>query len=152
MQGWQYDKGLIYFRPIFWLVKLAFFRARAKKELTSRFHLRLDLCIQRFLLLEVYFTTFLCTISNQSLPKNAKNVVSASYPDDYPDVSLWKKMPPVPFPWSLAIHHQSLASGWLYMPLIPENQVLRDRRRGGARGALPFPASLCEIICSEIAA
>ena len=42
--------------------------------------------------------------------------------------------------------------GWLYMPLIPENQVLRDRRRGGARGALSFLAFLCEIICTEIAA
>ena len=62
------------------------------------------------------------------------------------------KMPSVPFPWSLAVHHQSLATGWLYMPPIPENQVLRDRRRGGARGALPFPAFLCEIICTEIAA
>ena len=99
----------------------------------------MDLCIQRFLLLEVYFTTFLSTISNQSLPKNAKNVVSASYPDDYPDVSLSNKMPSVPFPWSLAVHHQSLATGWLYMPPIPENQVLRDRRRGGARGALLSP-------------
>ena len=28
MQGWHYGKGLIYFRPIFRLTKLAFFRAR----------------------------------------------------------------------------------------------------------------------------
>ena len=51
----------------------------------------------KVLLLEAYFATFSSTISNQSLPKNAKNV-------------------------------------------IPKNQGLRDRTRGGARGALPFPA------------
>ena len=28
IQGWQYGKGLIYLRPIFWLTKLAFLRAR----------------------------------------------------------------------------------------------------------------------------
>ena len=28
MQGWPYGKGLIYYRPIFWLTKLAFLRAR----------------------------------------------------------------------------------------------------------------------------
>ena len=29
MQGWHYGKGLIYYRPIFLLTKLAFLRARA---------------------------------------------------------------------------------------------------------------------------
>ena len=29
MQGWHYGKGLIYYRPIFRLTKLAFLRARA---------------------------------------------------------------------------------------------------------------------------
>ena len=29
MQGWQYGKELFYLRPIFWLTKLAFLRARA---------------------------------------------------------------------------------------------------------------------------
>lgn len=29
MQGWQYGKELVYLRPIFWLTKLAFLRARA---------------------------------------------------------------------------------------------------------------------------
>ena len=28
MQGWHYGKGLIYYRPIFRLTKLAFLRAR----------------------------------------------------------------------------------------------------------------------------
>ena len=39
MQGWHYDKGLIYYRPIFRLTKLAFLRARAiprEKLLLSR--------------------------------------------------------------------------------------------------------------------
>ena len=145
MQGWQYDKGLIYFRPIFWLVKLAFFRARAKKELTSRFHYALSgpLHSKVFTARSIFYHFF---------EHNIKNVVSSSYPDDHPDVPLSNKMPSVPFPWSLAVHHQSLATGWLYMPLIPENQVLRDRRRGGAREVLSFPAFLCEIICTEIAA
>ena len=31
MQGWHYGKGLIYYRPIFRLTKLAFLRARANK-------------------------------------------------------------------------------------------------------------------------
>ena len=97
MQGWKYDKGLIYLRPIFWLIKLAFFRARAKKEPVSFIYAFSGPLIQSFLLLEAYFATFSSTISNQSLPKNAKNV-------------------------------------------IPKNQGLRDRTRGGARGALPFLA------------
>ena len=29
MQGWHYGKGLIYYRPIFQLIKLVFLRARA---------------------------------------------------------------------------------------------------------------------------
>ena len=29
MQGWHYGKRLIYYRPIFWLTKLDFLRARA---------------------------------------------------------------------------------------------------------------------------
>ena len=29
MEGWHYGKGLIYYRPIFRLTKLAFLRARA---------------------------------------------------------------------------------------------------------------------------
>ena len=29
MEGWQYGKGLTYYRPIFRLTKLAFLRARA---------------------------------------------------------------------------------------------------------------------------
>ena len=39
MQGWHYDKGLIFYRPIFHLTKLAFLGARAiprEKLLLSR--------------------------------------------------------------------------------------------------------------------
>jgi len=32
IQGWQYGKGRIYFRPIFQLTKLAFLRAALKKK------------------------------------------------------------------------------------------------------------------------
>ena len=100
----------------------------------------MDLCIQRFLLLEVYFTTFLSPISNQCLPKNAKNVVSASYPDDYPGVSLSKKMPSVPFPWSLAVHHQSLASGWLYICLLSlKIREIRGPQKGRGQGGFALP-------------
>ena len=33
MQDWHYGKGLIYFRPIIRLIKLAFLRARAVADL-----------------------------------------------------------------------------------------------------------------------
>ena len=36
MQGWYYGKGLIYYRPIFQLTKLAFLRARVKPNLVPR--------------------------------------------------------------------------------------------------------------------
>ena len=35
IQGWQNGKGLIYFRPIFQLTKLAFFRVALKKKKKS---------------------------------------------------------------------------------------------------------------------
>ena len=36
MQGWHYGKGLIYYRPIFQLTKLAFLRARTRMNIERR--------------------------------------------------------------------------------------------------------------------
>ena len=79
------------------IIKLALFRARTKKEPVGFIYALSGPLHSKVFTARSIFSTFSSTISNQSLPKNAKNV-------------------------------------------IPKNQGLRDRTRGGARGALPFPA------------